>query len=227
MKKAACALLLLAAVNAAAAVSYRLQGSSGMSGRVLVDGAKVRIDLDNGTVVLTGDSGKTLTLIDPAAKTYTTMSAADLAGGLDMTITNAKSSARDAGDGGTLENFPTRRWLLDTGFDVNVDAAGQKMTIHVSMHGESWRTDKLPEAAASIALGQATRTGVPAIDKVLESVAAANAKGFPLKEVTTIRTKAAGGEEQTTTWTVEVHDVRTGVAAAPAQFAVPAEYQRK
>jgi hypothetical protein len=223
MKKALCALLLLVAVDAAAAVSYRLDGSSGMSGRVLADGPRIRIDFDNGTVLLTSDGGKTLAMLEPAAKTYTSMTAADLAGA-DLNVSNPKSTARDLGDGGALEGYPTRKWQVDTTFDVTFEPA---INVHIAMRTESWRTERLPEAAASIAMGPSTRTGVPALDKLLETMSPPNVKGFPLKEVTTIRTGTKGGQEMTETWTVEAHEIRMGVAAAPAQFAIPTGYRKK
>lgn len=216
--------MLLLAVDAAAAVSYRLQGSSGMSGRVLADGPKVRIDVDGGSVILTNDAGKTLLMLDPETKTYTTTTVAALTSAAALNISNVTAKARELGDGGPIEGFPTKRWQLDLGFDV--EAAGT--SVHVAMRSESWRTDKVPEAAASIAMAQAGRTGIAAIDKVIDSMDAANMKGFPLKDVTTVSTKpASGGEGETTSFSVEAHDIRVNVPATAAQFAVPADYKKK
>lgn len=226
MKKAACALLLFVCVDAAAAVAYRLQGSSGTSGRVLADGPRVRLDFDNGTVLITSDGGKTLTLLDPATKTFTVVSAAGLVGA-DVAVSNAKSAARDLGNSGALEGYPTRRWVLDSTFDITIDPSEPKMNVHVTLRSESWRTERLPETAAGLGMGQASRTGIASLDKLLDSMSAANMKGFPLKEVTTIRLGPRGGDEMTETWTVEAHDVRTGVAATPAQFAIPAGYRKR
>ncbi len=60
----------------------------------------------------------------------------------------------------------------------------------------------------------------------IEKLLSAQAKGFPLKEVTTMRTKPANGRETTTTVTAEVHDVRR-VNTTPAMFAIPAGYKRR
>ena len=92
--------------------------------------------------------------------------------------------------------------------------------------GPPSRTERLPEAAATILAGESVRTGIAAIDKLLESMASTKMKGFPLKETTTIGTKGADGEENKVTSTVAVHDVRR-VATTPAQFVVPAGYKRK
>jgi hypothetical protein len=226
MKKALCALLLFAAADGTAAVSYRLQGSSGMTGRVVSDGPHTRIELDNGTVLLSNDGGKTLTLLDPAARTFMPLTAADL-GVADFQVSNPKTSTRDLGDGGALEGYPTRKWQVETTFDAVIDPDEPKMNMHIVMRSESWRTDRLPEAAASVARAQAARTGIPSLDKLLESMASAEVKGFPLKEVTTIRVVGKSGREMSDTWTVEVHGIRTGVAAEPAQFAVPIGYKKK
>lgn len=215
------ALLLFVAVNAAAGMSYSLKSSAGTSGRVVADGANVRLEMENGAVLLTNDGGKTLTILNPAKKTYMTMSAADLVG-MDVKVDNTKTTTRDLGDGGTIEGYPTRRWAVETSFDVTMEA----FTVHLSMLSESWRTERLSEAAASIFAGQETRTGIPEVDKILESMASATVKGFPLKEVTTIRTKSASGKESSMTSTVEVHDIKH-VDTTKATFAIPAGYTRR
>ena len=221
MKKLAGALLLLVAANATAGVSYRLESSTGNSGRVISEGTNLRLEMDNGSVLITSDGGKTLTILNPASKTFSTMGAGDLIG-LDVAIANPKTTARDLGDGGVLEGYPTRKWSTETSFDATIET----FTIHVTMRSESWRTERLPEAAATILAGESARTGIAAIDKLLESMASAKVKGFPLKETTTIRTKGAAGAENSVTSTVAVHDVRR-VATTPAQFVVPAGYRRK
>ncbi|HYU26327.1 MAG TPA: hypothetical protein VEO74_14055 [Thermoanaerobaculia bacterium] len=220
MKKLAGALLLLVAVDAAAGVSYRLESSTGTSGRVISEGTNLRLEMDNGSVLITIDGGKTLTILDPARKTFSTMGATDLVG-IDVAIVNPKTAARDLGDGGLLQGYPTRKWSVETSFDATIET----FTIHVTLRSESWRTERLPEAAATILAGQSARTGIAAIDKLLESMASAKVKGFPLKETTTIRTKGAAGDENSVTSTVAVHDVRR-VATTPAQFVVPAGYKR-
>lgn len=220
MKKV-CALLLFVAVNAAAGMSYNLKSSAGTSGRVVADGAKVRLEMENGAVMLTADGGKTLTFLDPTKKTYTTMSAADLVG-MDIKVSNTKTTTRDLGDGGTLEGYPTHRWAVETSFDVTMDT----FTVHLSMLSESWRTDRLPEAAASIFASQSVRTGIPDVDKILESMASSTVKGFPLKEVTTLRSKSASGKESSTTSTIEVSDIKR-VDTTKATFAIPAGYKKQ
>jgi len=220
MKKV-CALLLLVAVDAAAGMSYSLKSSTGTGGRVVADGTNVRLEMENGSVMLTNDGGKTLTFLDATKKTYTTMSAADLVG-MDIKVANPKTTTRELGDGGTLEGYPTRRWVVETSFDATIDT----FTVHLSMQSESWRTEQLPEAAASIFASQSTRTGVAEIDKILESMASSTVKGFPLKEVTTMRTKSAGGKETSATSTIEAHDIKR-VNTTKATFAIPAGYKRQ
>ena len=215
------ALLLLAAVNAAAGMSYSLKSSTGTGGRVVADGANVRLEMENGAVMLTTDGGKTLTFLDPTKKTYATMAAADLVG-VDIKVDNPKTTTRDLGDGGVLAGYPTRRWAVETSFDATIDT----FKVHLSMLSESWRTEQLPEAAASIFAGQSVRTGIAEIDKILEAMASANLKGFPLKEVTTLRSKAAGGKETSTTSTIEVSDIKK-VNTTRATFAIPAGYKKQ
>jgi hypothetical protein len=224
MQRLFAVLLLLAAASAPAGVTYRLE-SPALAGRVIAEGRNFRLELENGTALITSDGGKTLTLLDPAKKTFSTMTVADLAGA-GMTISDPKVSTRDLGDGGVLEGYPTRRWSVDIAFDAALEITGEKATTHMNMRIESWRTDRLPEAAASIIASQGTRTGIAAIDKLLDAMTAANAKGFPLKEVTTIGVKVGNGQETSTTTSLQVHDVRQHVATTPAQFAIPSGYKR-
>ena len=105
---------------------------------------------------------------------------------------------------------------------VDKDVVRGRLVRAVGGEVQSWSHEVLPIATLA---GESARTGIAAIDKLLESMASAKVKGFPLKETTTIGTKGAAGDENSVTSTVEVHDVRR-VATTPAQFVVPAGYKR-
>lgn len=204
MEKLRFAALLLAGIV------YQFQGTTG-AGRVIADGAKMRIEFTRGdgllfrdsSVVVSTDGGRTLTLLDPTKKTFVTINVADLAAG--ATVGNAKVSARELGAGGTIEGYPTRKWSLDGSYDL--DVAG--LPLHVSVHSESWRTDRIAD--------EAQFKGGSVIEKLLPP----QVKGFPLKEVTTIRT----GNSSVTSSTA-IHGVRR-VNVAPAAFTIPAGYKKK
>ncbi len=237
MQRLFAALLLLLATNALAGVSYRFDGTSSR-GRVIADGKNIRIEFDRGdnllfrdsSVAVSTDGGKTLTLLDPATKTFTTLTLDEVlrnaTAGLNVRFTNPKVTARLLGDGGTLEGYPTRKSSLDAAYDIVVEVMGQQLATHVSMHTESWRTDRLPEELTSFVQLKSFHTGIDAVDKLIDATSSPQLKGFPLKEVTTMRTKSGDGREATVTSSIEVHDVRR-VATTPAQFAVPAGYKRR
>ena len=201
------AALLLMASNAFAGIAYRFDSTAIGSGRIVAEGPKMRVELMRGgrvvSVMLSNDGGKTLMTLDPATKTYSVTDVANLFDA--VTLTNVKTTARDLGDGGTIEGYPTRKWVIDGSYDLH--AAGT--SVHFTMHTESWRTDRITE--------EAELKGGNIVDAVLPK----NVKGFPLKEVMTLSTK---GSPMTST--MEVHDVHR-VTTTPAMFAVPPGYKRK
>ena len=213
MRRSLTRLILFIAATASAGIAYRFEGTSA-AGHVVAEGKSMRIEFDRGdgmlfkehTVVLTTDGGRTLTVLDPATKTFATMRLDDLFGA--MTVSSSKVSARDLGSGGTIEGYPTRKWSLDASYDLIL--AGAPARVHMTLHSDSWRTDRIPEEQQF-----KLRQGDP-----LAKLMPPQVKGFALKEVTTIRT----GSSTTVTSTTAVHDVRT-VKTAPAQFAVPAGYR--
>jgi len=194
----------------AAAIAYQFTEGIG-SGRVVADGPRVRVEHLQGervvSVWLTTDGGKTVAVLDPRAKTATLMNVDDLLG--ELTVSGTKATARDLGDGGTIEGYPTRKWAIDAACDLAVAGA----SVHLTLHSESWRTERIPGDAQI----KATQ---------LERLLPASVKGFPLKEVTTIRTKPPNGRETSATVTSAVHDVHA-VTATPAMFAIPPGYKRQ
>jgi len=215
MDRISIAVLLLVTTNAFAGIAYRFDGSTG-AGRVIAEGRNLRVEFTRGdhvlfqdsSIVLSTDGGKWLTVLDPVKKTYVTLNVGELLAGL--TVGNAKVSARDLGSGGTLEGYPTHRWALDAAYDVAVADA----RMHVVLHSESWRTDRIPEEVLFSGRADPMAKLMPP-----------QVKGFPLREVTTIRTTPPNGREMTAKSLMEVHDVRR-VVTTPAQFEVPAGYKR-
>ena len=236
------------ASSAFAGITYRFTTTSsgmaahGMSGIVKSDAGKRRIEITAsddtifpaGSVMLS--SGNALTVFDPAKKTYYDLDVnkylqqtAGIGGQssfVQLDFGNPKASVREAGAGETIGGYPTRRTLVDTSFDVTplVPGLGQQMKVGVHSTTEVWLTDKLPADAANVLQTSRLHTGVPAIDKVLESTA--TLKGFPLKQVTTTQVSMNGGDPMTGTSTTVVSDVDTNAKIAATEFAVPAGYAK-
>jgi hypothetical protein len=241
------ALIFLAATAAFAGTSYRFDSvvtgmaEQHLSGTVKSDNGHMRMDVAHGDGMLFADNSVTLStgdgkfsVYDPSAKTYYELSLSQLTGSggsmmdqlrqmFSVTIANPKVSARDLGDGGKIENYPTRHRAIDMSYDLNVDAMGQKMTVNTTTTMESWTTDKLPEAATSILQMRGTRSGIPELDKLLESAAGAN-HGFPLKEV--VKTHVVqNGAPMDITQTTTVSSIETKAIPA-SEFVAPQGYTK-
>lgn len=243
-------LLALAALPASAGVTYDFESASTglrsgtIKGTVFVEGRAVRMDMktgDNllfkdGTVVLSGDGGKTLSVYDPASKTYYVINLSDLtgaAGGLmnamggmfKLSFNNPKVAVRDLGNGETLGGYPTRRSQLDSSYDITVDAMGQKMTTHMVMTTESWSTDKLGAEFSNFLQARNVRTGYADLDKLIDAQGAAIAGRFPLKQITTVKVRQGNGGELTSTTTSTVSNIARK-SLLPAVFAAPSGFTK-
>jgi hypothetical protein len=239
------AMLAVAATAAVAraGVTYDfLSVSSGtretiLAGTATTDRGRMRIDitrgdggvLRNNTVALSMDGGRALRIIDPSSRTYYDVDLEQLLGGvgaiekkLDGRVTvrveNVRVTSHDMGDGGTIEGYATRRQLIDTEYDLVLDAFGQKSTTHVLMSVESWLTDALPARSAFQLAGG--KSGIGDIDKLIAAQSGA-AKGFPLKQIT-----AFSANEIHSTTTVTVSGIRT-LAVNDGTFATPAGFHKR
>ena len=244
MKRLAAAFALAAtSVMARAAVTYDFQSvSSGthettVAGTATTDGGRMRIDITRGnsavlrdnTVALSINGGSALRIIDPSTRTYYDIDLDRLLGGvaalvkqLDGLVTvrveNVKVATRDAGDGGMIEGYATRRAVIDSEYDLILNAFGQPSTIHVVTNVERWLTHELPDSSVFQLAG--AKSGIADIDKLIEAQSGA-ARGFPLKQITTV---SANEIHSTTTMTVS--DVRTD-AVDEARFATPRGYRKR
>lgn len=239
-------LLLLVAPLARGGVTYDLSMSTKggaaptFSGTASVDGARSRLELargdgilfKDGSVVLSADGGRTLLVLDPKAKSYYKLSFDELfatAGALmksmgsmmQLSITNPKVDARAAGPGGKIEGYATNKYEIATSYDLKMTVLGSEMASRVEMETEIWTTPELEAGYAVFLQDKSIRTGIPEIDTLI-TAQSEGVKGFPLRQVTTMRTTQRGKtDEQTTTMTVS--KIREG-AIDKAAFSVPAGY---
>jgi hypothetical protein len=243
-----CLLLIPVSSPAFAGLTYHVESAtsglreSRMVGDAAVEGTSFRMDVSrgdgltfkDGAVILSRDGGKTLLVLDPAAKTYYQLELAQLLGGagglikqlgdlVKISIQNPRSVTRDTGNGGAIEGYPTKRSVTDSSYDVVMDAMGQKMSMSFVMSTESWLTDKIGSEAASFLQLSGTRTGIDAVDKLI-AAHAGSTKGFPLKQITTIHVKQNGRDQATTTTTSISGIVKKPIAVS--LFATPAGYSK-
>src|SRR5205814_8619612 len=100
----------------------------------------------SGSVVMSNDGGKHLTVFDSSSKTYYQLPMAELLSGaadaitsnpmLRVTFGQPKVSTRDGGDGGKLEGYPTRKTVVDASIDLQIDAPGQTGMTTLTAHRE-------------------------------------------------------------------------------------------
>jgi len=249
MKSGVAILVLMVAGSAFAGLTYEVQTQSngaasvGVSGRVVLDGTHLRMDVvkgdsmmfNDGAIVLSSDGGQTMSVYDPAAKHYynlrldsmlsSAMSMLQAAGtGLKVSFSNPQVSVRDGGDGGTLDGYPTHRYVIDASYDITLDAMGNKMNMHTTMTTESWTTDRISTEFLPFIQMHGIHTGIAALDTMLDAQRSA-VKGFPLKQVSTVHSGRLGQEAMTIVNTVTVSHVQEK-AIDPAQFTSPAGYTK-
>jgi hypothetical protein len=212
----AAALFVLSAPGVFAGVAYHFEtvatgfAAQQLSGNVVADGARMRVNIARGDGASFPDGsfiladGNHISVCDPSTKTYYDLVVDPLGTmkamlGDAVSMSNEHSSTRDLGAGHTITT---------SSYDMNVAVMDKKVTMHVAMTTESWTTDKYP-ASASIA-------------KVISSDAHVPTNGFPLEQVTTYRIDQNGAPiEVTSTTTV------TGVTTKPippADLTMPAGY---
>jgi len=238
-----CAIVAIAS-SASAALTYKIQSTTNgvraatIAGTVTADGSRLRMDIASGdgmlfkdnSVVLSSDGGRTMTVFDPSTKNYfdmqldqllssSTSMLSSLGGMVKIDFKNPQVSMQDAGDGGTIEGYPTRKYVLNASYDIDIDAMGQKMTMHSVLNSENWTTEKLSPEATSFFQTRGLRTGIEVVDKIIE-VQTSAMRGFPLRQSTTIKVN-----DMTITSTSSVTNIQRRDVDA-SQFAAPEGYTK-
>ncbi len=239
--------MMALASSAFAGLTYKVQSSTTgvqnvtIAGNVAVDGSRLRMDVTSGdnllfkdnSVVLSTDGGKTMSVLDPSTKNYydlqldqvlgsTTAMLKNLGDMVKVTFDNSQVNFRDGGNGGPVEGYPTHKFVVDAAYDMNIDAMGSKMTTHMTMSTESWTTDQLAAELSSFLQTRGMRTGVEAVDRLIE--AQSGVRGFPLKQVSTVHITQRGNEMTMVTTSTVTNIEKKAVEAA--QFAMPAGYTK-
>lgn len=242
-------LLLVSAPLAAAGLTYDFAMNAGgaagssMSGTAAVQGANARVELtrgdgilfQDGAVVVTADGGKTLRVLDPKARTFYTLNFEDLfatAGALmksmgsmfQLSFANQKVEVKPAGAGEAIEGYPTKKYTILTSYDMTAKVLGSDLSSRVEMQTELWATSRLSADYATFVQSRSVRTGIEGIDSVI-AAQSKGVEGFPLRQVTKIRTTQKGRVDEQTT-TVTISKIREGQIPASA-FAVPAGFTEK
>jgi len=244
-------LVLLAALPAAAGIRYTAvttsQGDGGRQSTSVqgwVDGGKAKVvfsqsgtpGLKDGSYILTQDGGKTLFLVDPKEKTYAEWdldAMLQLAGSMmqsiqplvNLEIDNVKVEPLGEDAGPTLHGLATTHRKYRTEYDMRIRVLGMKRANHVENVNEVWSTEDLNDIGLGIWLRSAPTTGFEDVDKLVKAEMS-QAKGFPLKSVTTSTTTGKKGKQSTSTTTMEVTELDRGASIPASTFEIPADYTR-
>jgi len=242
--------LLLVSATAWAGVSYDFESvTSGggvpamkMSGRSVVDGANMRVDIkegdgtlfQSGSIVMSTDAGKTLIMADPRTKTYYELPLEQLfsalgamlqsmGGMMEMSIDNHKLTVTPGGPGESIEGYSTTKYTIDASYDVNIKIMGMDMNSHVESSSKVWATGELARDYMTFVQQRSFRTGIEGVDELIESQMAAM-EGFPLKMVTDNKTTFRGRTQNTTT-TMTISNIEK-VSPPASTFEVPEGYRK-
>jgi hypothetical protein len=250
MKRAAVFLVVLAtAVSLTAGVSYEFKsvtegrGGGELSGIARVEGKNMRLEFasgdrvvfQNGSVVISKDGGRTMSILDTKKKSYYELSLEDtlnalgsvmngLGGMFKMSITNPVVKVTEAGDGGAIEGYPTKKYVIDSSYDMLMSVMGMKNEMNVVSKTESWNTDKLDREAMSFVQQKGFKTGVEDLDKLIAAESTA-IKGFPLKQVRTQTSTSKNGKSTTNTTTTTISNVKKE-SVSDSEFEIPGDYKQ-
>jgi hypothetical protein len=239
---------LLCALDLHAGVVYRFESvteglmTQTFAGTVKAEQGNVRIDVLSGDGMFFGDgsivlspagSGK-VTVIDPAKRTFYEIDLSNLFGRAtgalsqfkDLVKVDAKNTrvaGRDAGPAGMMLSYPVRRSHVTSSFDLILNVFGEKTPARVEINTDAWTTDKFPAEIANVFQTSTLRTGIDAIDKLIDSQTS-SVRGFPLKQVTTTRVTMRGSNTLSMTIS-NVTSIRQS-PIAPAEFAMPSGYRK-
>jgi hypothetical protein len=238
-------LLALFAAPLTAGFTYRIDvvsdatRATSISARAYVEGSTSRVEFEHGdgmlfrdgNIALSTDAGRTVRVVDPAAKTYYDLDVDRQSGdalslldqlGASAMISGTRVDVRDEGAGVPLAGLPTHRYRIIASFDVRAAVLGQTIDVHVVIDRQLWKTDRLDAGAASFL--QAEHTGIAAIDQLLGQKSGA-VRGFTLKEISRVAVSTGGSRLVNSTTTVTITDV-TVRKIAPETFRLPQGLQK-
>ena len=219
------------------------EGARTIAGKVAVDGTNMRVDFatgDNiifrdGSSVISRDGGKSLIFIDPSKKSWSELDLQAMFASLGSTmksmgsdvsfkVSNQKIEVRPAGDGGVVEGYPTKKYIVDSKYTLAMNLMGMKMNSDVHSVTTVWTTDKLSAEYMTFLHQRAMKTGIEDLDKLIETQSK-GVSGFPLRQQITATTRM-NNQVSTTKTTVEVKNIKPNVSVPAASFQVPAGYRK-
>jgi hypothetical protein len=217
-------------------------GQGTMAGNAAISGDDMRLDISEGdnvvfrsdSVVLSNDRGETLIILDTKKKTYYEMNVEEIfsalgtvmnaTGGLvKFNIKNQKVNVQEAGSGGTIEGYPTTKYVIDSSYDMEIRVLTMKNRSSIVSRTESYVTSKLGDVSPTFIQKKNFRTGIEELDELV-AAQTGTMKGFALKNVTTTTTTDKAGKKTTGTSTMTISNIKKA-SVADSRFKIPAGYE--
>jgi hypothetical protein len=180
---------------------FRALPSTELSGRVVIDGNRSRVDFISGSpyglgsYMLTSGNGVTV-IVQPFKKTYTEVHVTDARDALEansgrIEITNDKIDLKKLDDHPIIAGLPTDHYHLETSYDMKMVLGSVTVSQIVKTTLDKWTTTSFGEILDTFAARSMSATGNTKLDALIDAEIN-NIKGIPLKQQMTLTT--VGGE---------------------------------
>lgn len=230
--------LLVPASAAVAGTSYRFSVTteghsleSDVSGRVVVDGAKLRIELDPSDgprpfdLLVSEDGGATATALNSELRTFYRAEPGSfmvVQGHFPLrfgepSLHDLKVEVLEEGSAEVIAGHPTRKATVTLSFQERMRHHGETLRMDVRVVAESWRADL--ELPLPTRLLPVLGTSQPKVGELLHATQAEHS-GVPLKQRLSATRTFVGETPATEVKTLVISDIRPA-SPTPQDFAVP------
>ncbi len=220
------------------ATTYTVEGwVEGENARIEFKGGTPMPTVEAGDYIVSTDGGKTLILVHPKDRTWSTFDIEAMLGAagnimhamggmMKMKIEDKKVDSKPPVDGGKIAGYPTKKYVFDTAYTLTMSMLGMKHRMHNVTHEEIWTTTALKAPGFGAWLTKKPqKTGYPELDELI-AMAMHDVDGIPLKQVTETTVTDSKGKTQRSVQTMQVTAVDE-TRIEPAMFTVPAGYTEK
>ena len=243
--------LALVATGASAAVQYEFRQSTQsqvenipsveFTGRAIIDGEKSRVEIlsgtayEPGTYVISTNSSRTMTWVNPAKKSYVEINAAGVAsavGSVNIKVSNFRHETTQLEDKPVIAGYPTVHYRMSIEYDITVMAGPVPLKQSVHTVTDRWVAPDFADVADAFLAGGSIHTGNADLDQVID-LETKNIKGFPLKQHFVISvtnetqgmpgTQLAIDRTRTQSRDIAITSIRS-VTPSPAAFIIPPSF---
>jgi hypothetical protein len=148
-----------------------------------------------------------------------------MGGMVKMDVSDVKVENLLEDDGGTVAGVSTTHYRFKTNYTMAMKVAFMNNVSHVEIVEDMWSTTALADAGVGLTQGRGFKLGNEGFDKLIEAEKS-KMRGFPVK-VVSVTTSETKGKVDRRTMTLQVSDLKTGVAVPDSAFTVPSGYEER